>query len=130
MGKLDGENLVYTPAAGYSGIDTLSYQVSDSDGFGSEATITFNVLSKTAGVQSDNQIGNVKPSGDGSMIVTFAGIPGLKYQVQASDNISGPWMSIGDPVEAGADGLFNYKDVDAKIHPNSRYYRTVKPANP
>ena len=130
FGSLEDNQLGYSPADGFYGKDTLNYIVTDKTGYGSGATITITVVAKNAvSVTSDNGpnvVGLPKSNSDGSMTLTFAGIPGFPYQVQACDEVGQLWQNIGDPITAGPDGLFSYTDMDAKYH-TSRFYRTVKP---
>jgi hypothetical protein len=61
------------------------------------------------------------------MLLTFIGIPGLLYDVQAKEDLaeSVPWVSLGQ-VTAGANGEFTFTDADAALYP-VRYYRSVGP---
>jgi len=61
---------------------------------------------------------------DGSKKITFAGIPGYNYIVQASTNITS-WIPVSTNT-AGTNGLFIYIDSSAMNYP-SRYYRSVSP---
>jgi len=62
----------------------------------------------------------------GNVTLTFGGIPGQSYLVQATANLTaGLWSTIGTN-EANADALFLFIDLDAGQHPH-RFYRSVAP---
>lgn len=62
------------------------------------------------------------PATGGSMSVSFSGVPGLTYTVQATTNLSNPaWIIIGS-AQASPNGLMSFVDADAKSYP-CRFYR-------
>jgi hypothetical protein len=58
---------------------------------------------------------------DGKATVTFAGIPGLLYYIQASTDLVN-WVDLGS-VTAGPTGVIQFTDVNAGQYA-VRYYRT------
>jgi MSHA biogenesis protein MshQ len=66
-------------------------------------------------------IGCGKLSGQG-MPVSFVGVPGHAYTLQASTNLK-TWVNIGTAT-AGTNGLCQYVDADAGNY-STRFYRTV-----
>jgi hypothetical protein len=76
--------------------------------------------------QTQNIVG-ISTLPNGSKQISFAGIPGYSYRVQAADNLTPPvaWQTLATNV-AGTNGLWSYTDLDATNHP-SRFYRTAQP---
>jgi hypothetical protein len=61
------------------------------------------------------------------MRITFAGIPGREYIVQATDDLTPP--VVWDPIStniAGVNGLWSVDDLSSTNYVN-RFYRTVAP---
>ncbi len=99
--------------------DQFSYTIIDSEG----ATAT-GVVNIVAG-QPQNIVGLVNNE-DGSMTISFSGIPNFTYHVQATTNLVLPfWTNISTNV-AGTDGLWQFTDSDATNYP-ARYYRSEYP---
>lgn len=62
----------------------------------------------------------------GCVAVTFPGIPGVVYEVQAATNLASPvWVPIAS-TSADVSGWLCWIDADASIFP-VRFYRTIKP---
>jgi hypothetical protein len=60
---------------------------------------------------------------DNNVAITFAGIAGYAYLVQATTNLVTPtWTTIGT-TNAGTNGLFIFSDLEATNY-TSRYYRS------
>jgi autotransporter-associated beta strand protein len=62
---------------------------------------------------------------DGTMQLTFSGVPGYTYFIQATCDIESPidWTTIGTNT-ADTNGLFNFTDEASTNYP-VRYYRTI-----
>jgi len=106
-----------------SHVNLFTYTVSD--GY-TNATGTVYVTVRSSGAQSQNMIGLPTDLPDGNKRITFAGIPGRTYHIQATTNLVSPyWEPIGTNV-VGGNGLSTFDDLDATNF-TSRYYRTTAP---
>ena len=123
---LDGGLLTYTPPAGFMGVDSFTYLISD--GFGGTATGTVNVTVSGTDGASLNLIALARTA-DG-FLVSFAGIPGDSYLIQFTDSLTPPatWQSLTPPgpIQAGPNGLFQFEDKPNPIPPQ-RFYRAAIP---
>jgi len=117
-------NVTYTPPAGFAGLD--SYPFTISDGNGGTATATVNVTVTANSGSSPNVV--APPTYDNAsrtFRVTFAGIPGYTYTVETASDPTGPWSFL-KTATAGAYGLFEVTDTPS-LPVSARYYRTVYP---
>jgi hypothetical protein len=66
-------------------------------------------------------------NGDGSVTLTFSGVPGYKYQVMGTTNLAPPvnWQPISTNL-AAPDGSWQFTDTGATNYPQ-RFYRSVYP---
>jgi len=113
----------YSPAAGFTNVDTFTYTVSDTNGGTATGTVTINIKVETG--QSVNITGIATTEGTNKLI-SFIGIPSRAYTIQAATNVpSTNWQIIGTSTAAGS-GLFNFKDTNAYLYP-MRFYRSVYP---
>jgi len=121
--------ITYTPPTGFTGTDSFSYSITDTQGGVSSAVITVTVMSSTA-VSLNVAFGPVVQSGQ--FVVRFAGIPGLTYTIEYTDTLSpASWQKAANataPTTAGSYGvgIFQFSEP-AGVAP-TRYYRTVYPA--
>jgi hypothetical protein len=116
--SLSGGTLTYTPAANFSGADSFTYIAADS--YSGTSTGTVNVTVYSSANQPERVV-SLESLANGNKKITFAGIPGYSYLVQASTNLA-VWVSISTNTAAG-NGLFNYTDNSATNYP-ARYYRS------
>ncbi|MHA7246763.1 Ig-like domain-containing protein [Arthrobacter tecti] len=58
-----GDELIYTPAAGFQGTDTFTYTVSDGDGGTTEGTVTIEVVNTTPVANDDSASAMAEPGG-------------------------------------------------------------------
>lgn len=120
---LNSGTITYTPPADFTGADSFAYTVSDP--LGATANGTVNLTIRAPGSQPQRVV-SVQARPDQNVCVTFAGIPGRAYLVQAATNLVSPvWLTIATNT-AGASGLFSFDDLDATNHP-TRYYRSATP---
>jgi len=118
---LSAGSLTYTPPTNYAGADSFTYTIIDS--YGATANATVNVNVRATGGQNQTIVSLVSQP-DGSKFLTFAGIPGRSYNVQAAATVpSASWATLAT-LAAGTNGLFSFADTDATNHP-VRFYRTA-----
>jgi glucuronoarabinoxylan endo-1,4-beta-xylanase len=88
-------------------------------------------------VTLDSQARQVVGAGlaaDGNLTLTFAGVPGYNYRVQAATNLTPPvfWLTLTNNVDnsmvftADSSGLWTYTDLNSTNFPG-RFYRTIEP---
>jgi hypothetical protein len=118
----DATTVFYTPAAGFTGADTFTYTINDGQGGTAVGTVTVAVSADPA--QSVN-VTKLETLGDGSVRVSFAGVPGRTYKVQSSDTLAtGPWT---DRLTIAADAQGRFQFTDPPPLPGTRFYRSVQP---
>ena len=117
-----GNNVQYTSAAGYTGLDSFTYTVSD--GKGGTATGVVDVTVTAPAVAQSPTIS----VGAGSTTVAFWGSPGLTYTIQRAADVSGPWTDlstvVANPVGTPSLGQIQYIDNAPLV--GSAFYR-LKP---
>ena len=119
---LRGAYVIYTPATGFTNADSFTYSIADGFGGSAVATVAVNLVNNTA--QSQNSV--ITSLGGGSFRLTFWGIPGRAYTVQATTNIVTPsWFSLTN-LTAATNGLYETIDTPPTNTP-SRFYRSVYP---
>jgi uncharacterized delta-60 repeat protein len=118
--------LTYAPPAGFVGLDSFTYAISN--GLGGMATGTVNVTVSGTDAASLNLVSMTRTA-DG-FLVSFAGIPGDSYLIQFTDNLTPPvaWQTLTPPgpIQAGPNGLFQFEDKPNPIPPQ-RFYRAAIP---
>lgn len=114
----------YTPAVGYTGIDSYTYTITDGYGGSTVGTVTVNI-------KVDNDPGQnltITPLGGDPQLyrIEGSGIPDRTYRLQYSDTLALPnWFDLpGASVTVDTNGVFQY--VDTTSAPE-RYYRSVYP---
>ncbi len=113
----------YHPPTDYIGTDTVAYVITDSFGATNSGTIVITVRANT---NQPDRVVSISNLIDGNKGITFAGIPGYTYVVQATTNlVPVNWAPISTNV-AGGNGLFIYNDLSATNY-SGRYYRSVAP---
>ena len=120
---MDTNFVYYTPPGVNPNVtDTFTYTVADSYGAMNQGIVTVTIAPPTNG-QSVNITG-IATLGDGTSEISFAGIPGRTYLIQAATNLTPTitWTTIGTNT-AGTNGLFQFNDLDSTNFVN-RYYRT------
>jgi autotransporter-associated beta strand protein len=122
----DTNFVYYTPPAVNPNVtDAFTYTVADVYGATNQGTVTVTIAPDT-NMQSVNITG-ITTLGDGTTEISFAGIPGRNYLIQAATNLTPTitWTTIGTNT-AGTNGLFQFNDQDSTNFAN-RYYRTAQP---
>ena len=92
---VNGGNLEYTSASGYTGTDNFTYTVSDNfGGVSAPATVTVNVIALVN--QATPQLSF---NGSGQALLVFWGIPGMQYTIQKSADLTA-WTDLTPAVTA------------------------------
>lgn len=118
--SLAGPWVVYTSRPEDDATDSFTYNVSDGGGGTAEGTVTVTIQSPSQ-TEAVTVVGaTVLP--DGNRRVSFAGIPGLIYSIEASIDLEN-WTVIGTGT-AGFKGVFTFDDLNATNFP-VRFYRTI-----
>ena len=114
----DNSYVYYTNANDVA--DEIDYTVGD--GFGGNTPGIINVL---VGPPPTNSVVGTVVNGDGSVTLSFAGVPGYVYQVDATTNLAPPvvWTTISTNT-ADINGLWQFTDQQATNYPN-QFYRSV-----
>jgi hypothetical protein len=115
--------ILYTPPAGFSGTDTFAVALADSGGATTTGTVTVTVdaASATGGATANPPI--ISTLSDGRIGLKFHGIPGRRYQIQRSTDLS-VWTPLAD-VTANALGAMSFTD-ESPPQPNA-FYRLALP---
>jgi len=112
-------NIIYTPVPNFAGADSFTYTISDGHTGTASGSVLILVLSENDA--SLNQVGQPTAT-NGTVVVRFAGIPGLTYSVQrSSDQVS--WTAAGTYL-VPATGVAEFTDSTPAAQP-PYYYRTV-----
>ena len=110
-------NIIYTPAPNFVGADAFSYTVDDGRG----ATATANVLVTVQPAATLNIIGQPVAT-NGTVVISFAGIPGYTYSVERSSD-QATWSTVGT-FTVPSSGVADFTDSSPIAAPY--YYRTAQ----
>ena len=116
--SLTTTNVIYTPPAGFHGVDAFTYTISD--GKGGTATANVVVYVVDGALPGQNQVALIIVPG--GVLVRFAGIPGRNYVLQRAGMVAGPWGTL-TPLTAPIHGIMEY--FDAAPLPVMGFYRTL-----
>ena len=117
---LSGGRAFYQPAAGFTGADTFTYQLSDGHGGTATGTVQVDIIGGAGLAQNITKIALLP---GGSAGISFAAIPGRTYRVESTDSLASlVWQNRG-LVTADARGRIDFTDPPPL--PPSRFYRTV-----
>jgi hypothetical protein len=117
----NGDTVTYTPVTNYTGADSFTYTVTDTNG----GTATGNVLVSVE-CSTNNSTTMLPPTllPGGSYQINFTGMPNCPYGMQRATVLTGPWTNLGTVTVSGA-GIGQF--VDANPPPSTAFYRTVLP---
>jgi hypothetical protein len=87
--------------------DTLAYTITDGQGGTASGTIRIRIIPLTGSIRSTEFV----PGPDGGLRADFAGIPGFRYTIERSTDLSA-WSALKS-VTAPANGLFSILDAEA-----------------
>ncbi|HVM51511.1 MAG TPA: HYR domain-containing protein [Candidatus Acidoferrum sp.] len=125
---LSSTNVTYSPVASYVGSDLFSYVVGDGRGGFATNVVLVSVLSSTS--FSPNVVYGPVVS-NGVFLVQFAGIPGVTYTIEATDDLNPPsWtkkVNLTAPTTDQGLGVGVFEFSESVGAATSRYYRTVYP---
>ena len=114
--SLAGNNVTYTPATDFVGVDTFEVELTNPAGGVTHGLVTITVTGAGTAAQNLVQL----TLRDGVVDLVFQGIPGRVYVIQRSANLTS-WTTLVS-VTAAADGKI--KHTDANPLPSSGFYRT------
>jgi hypothetical protein len=121
--SLRGNWVFYSPPAGNTNADSFSYTVSDGH-CGGTAIGTVAVQTRIETTPTGSFF--VEGAGNGSLHLTFVGLPDQTYRVQWTQDLANPnWQDLGSWT-ADTYGSFEFVDTPPANSP-ARYYRTVWP---
>ncbi|MEY2408619.1 MAG: hypothetical protein QOF48_1289 [Verrucomicrobiota bacterium] len=112
----------YTPASGFTSVDSFTYTIADGRGAVVTGTVTVNIKTDI----DPGQNLTVSDLGDGRFRIRGSGIPGRTYRLQYTGTLTPvDWQILpGASVVADASGVFEFVDTSGS---SSRYYRSVYP---
>jgi subtilisin-like proprotein convertase family protein len=112
--------VTYTPAAGFTNIDTFFY--TNSDGYGTPVAGLVTVNIRTSNGPSPNL--TITNLGNGSFAVRGDGIPQRTYRLQYTTDTQNPtWNPLGSAT-ADTSGFFLFIDTNGS---SQRFYRSIYP---
>ncbi|HEU0009461.1 MAG TPA: cadherin-like domain-containing protein, partial [Verrucomicrobiae bacterium] len=106
----------YTPPAGFTGLDTFTFNVRDSRGGIGVGMVE--VLVVSGALPTQNQV--LMMTTPNGVLVRFAGIPGRNYQVQRSTDLNN-WTTL-ITLPAPPHGILEYEDT---MELPAAFYRTA-----
>jgi hypothetical protein len=113
----DGSYVYYTNANDVA--DEIDYTISDGQGGTANGVIYVTVTAPPASL-----VGTPVVNGNGTVTLTFSGIDGYTYQVDAATNLAPPvvWITVSTNIAVG--GSWQFTDTQATNYLN-RFYRSV-----
>lgn len=120
--ELDWPWIYYTPPAGFAGLDTFSYTVTD--GFGGDAATVVTLTPMRPDGSPAQNIVSLERLAGGLVRVRFTGVPGFVYHLEVSPDAAA-WTRLADRT-ADRVGQFELEDAAAASAP-VRFYRTLWP---
>ena len=118
----NGNWVFYTPPAGFTNVDTFTYEIGDGRGPSVTGTVTVNL--RTNNVPSPNLM--IASLGNGSFRIRFDGIVGRTYRIQFNETLDpSGWLTLGTATTNDF-GFFEFVDTP----PSGvalRFYRSLNP---
>ncbi|HZV34137.1 MAG TPA: Ig-like domain-containing protein, partial [Verrucomicrobiae bacterium] len=118
--------ITYTPPATNGNVtDAFTYVVEDTYGATNAGTVTVTIQSEDSGPAVNITGLTTRP--DGSVQISFAGVPNYYYLIEGTTNLSPPvtWTVLSTN-QADTNGMFQFTDSGATNYP-ARFYRTAVP---
>jgi len=120
---LKGNYVFYLPPPGLTNTDAFTCTVSDGNCGG---TATGQVTVQVKADDRPTSRATLEQAGDGSLRLSFDGLPGCTYRIQYADGVSPPlWQNLTTQT-ADAYGVWGYTEWSS-TNPPTRYYRSVWP---
>jgi len=115
----DGVNVTYTASSSYTGSDSFTYTVNDGHGGTGNATVTVTVSANGEGF---NRLSPPSPIGNGTVVLSYLGIPGTNYTLDWATNLTAPvnWMPVATN-PAGVNGILNFTNTSSEP---ANFFRT------
>ena len=116
----------YTPTAGDANPDTFSYTVTDNHGAQATSVVNITIANSAGAVAS--QITKQTRAVNGTVSLSFAGVPGYTVGVQFTSDLMLPWVDLG-PLTMNGVGQATFTD-SAHLLPGfpNVFYRLIYPA--
>ena len=120
--QLLGQTVHYTPPAGYTGLDSFTYTITDASGTPVQATVNVAV--------APGQIQSIRKTAEGSYVVVIPGVAGVNYTLQRATELpTTTWVAVDGPKQVGAEGVVEL--VDTEPPSAQAFYRVMMaPAHP
>ena len=112
-----GTNLTYIATNGTT--DSFAYTVSDGVGGTASTVVSVTIAANGEGF---NRLSPPSPIGNGSVVLSYLGVPGYNYALDWATNLSAPinWMAVSTNT-AGATGSLNFTNTSTEP---ANYFRT------
>jgi hypothetical protein len=112
----------YTPAAGFTNVDSFTYTLQDALGSTAVGTVTVAII-------VDNNPGQsltITDLGNGSFLINGYGIPGRTYRLQYAVSLNPANWTVLPNGSLTADSLGSFQFTDPSVS-GKRYYRSIYP---
>jgi hypothetical protein len=119
---LNSSGIVYTPANNFIGADSFTFILSDGQGGAIQVTLSVTVTDDSVAPASTS-LAKLSIQPNGSIALTFAGIPGQTYNILRSTDLQN-WTVIQTAV-VPANGMLQWTDPSPP--PSATFYRSVAP---
>jgi hypothetical protein len=127
---LVGEELTYTPPAGFAGVDSFDYVLVDARGGEATGRVTLKVLAER--MMAIDLLSAIDPdlagAGPNDAVVHMAGFPGRTFRVEAADDLAQPvWDDLG-LATVDENGLLKF--IDPSTYQRARrFFRLIEQAD-
>ena len=114
----NANSIIYQPSIGISSNSNDSITYTASDGFGGSATANIWVS-----VYGHADLAQLSLPSNGVANVKFFGVPNQSYVVQATTNLSAPWLTVSTNV-ADTNGFYFFSDTNASN--GQQFFRLIQ----